>query len=120
MTQVIILTKSTMIKSTPLREYIYHTNLDLHTTRHLHLHISGLGSYDTLSNFDLDAIIKNISLRVNSNELIFDSSMAGFEYLDVSRRSFQRIDFRLTDSYGKAIILKNSHWSMYTIFQKRG
>ena len=34
--------------------------------------------------------------------------MAGFDYLDVSRRSFQRIDFRLTDSYGKAINLNFS------------
>ena len=48
-------------------------------------------------------MIKKISVRANYNELIFDSSMAGFDYLDVSRRSFQRIDFRLTDSYGKAI-----------------
>ena len=33
--------------------------------------------------------------------------MAGFDYLDVSRMSFQRIYFRLTDSYGKAIDLKH-------------
>jgi hypothetical protein len=45
--------------------------------------------------------------------------MAGFDYLDVSRRSFQRIDFRLTDSYGNTINLKNSHWSLSIIFQKR-
>ena len=63
-------------------------------------------------------MIKKISVRANYNELIFDSSMAGFDYLDVSRRSFQRIDFRLTDSYGKAINLKNSHWSLSIIFQK--
>ena len=48
-------------------------------------------------------MIKKISVRANYNELMFDSSMAGFDYLDGSRRSFQRIDFRLTDSYGKAI-----------------
>jgi hypothetical protein len=48
----------------------------------------------------MDTIILKITVRANYNELIFDSSMAGFDYLDVSRRSFQRIDFRLTDSYG--------------------
>ena len=70
----------------------------------------------------MDTIIKNISVRANYNELMFDSSLAGFDQLDVSRRSFQRIDFRLTDSYGKTINLKNSpytssatllNWYMY-------
>ena len=51
----------------------------------------------------MDTIIKKISARANYKELIFDSSMAGFEYLDVSRRSFSRIDVRLTDAYGKTI-----------------
>jgi hypothetical protein len=120
MTQIIRLTKTTLIKSTPSGDYIYYTNIDLHTTRNLYLHSSVLGSYDTLSNFNMDTIIKKISVRANYNELIFDSSMAGFDYLDVSRRSFQRIDFRLTDSYGNTINLKNSHWSLSIIFQKRG
>jgi hypothetical protein len=120
MNQIIRLTKTTLIKNTPSGDYIYYTNLDLHTTRNLYLHSSVLASYDTLSNFHMDTIIKKISVKANYNELIFDSSMAGFDYLDVSRRSLQRIDFRLTDSYGNTINLKNSHWSMSIIFQKRG
>ena len=103
MNQVIILTKSTLIKNTPLGEYIYYTNLDLHTTRSLDLHSSVLESYDTLCNFNMDTIINNISVHATYNELIFDNSMSGFDYLDVSRMSFQRIYFRLTDSYGKTI-----------------
>ena len=99
--------------------YIYYTTIALHTTRHLYLHSSVLGSYDTLSNFNMDTIIKRISVRANYNELFFDSSMAGFDYLDVSRRSFQRIDFRMSDSLGKAINLKKSHWSFSIVFQKR-
>ena len=66
----------------------------------------------------MDTIIKKISVRANYNELIVDSSMAGFDYLDVSRRSFQRKDFRITDSFGKTINLKNLHWSFSIIFQK--
>ena len=66
----------------------------------------------------MDTIIKQISVRANYNELIFDSSMAGFDYLDVSLRSFQIIDFRITDSYGKGINLQISHWSCSVIFQK--
>ena len=51
----------------------------------------------------MDTIFKNKSVRANCNELILDSSMAGFDYLDVSRRSFPRIGFILTDSYGNTI-----------------
>jgi hypothetical protein len=107
MNQIIRLTKTTLINYTPLGENIYYTNIDLHTTRNFYLHSSVLASYDTLSNFNMDTIILKISVRANYNELIFDSSMAGFDYLDVSRRSFQRIDFRLTDSYGNTINVKN-------------
>ena len=119
MNQIIRLTKSTIVKDSVDGEYIFYTNIDLHTTRNLYLHSSVLGSYDTLSNFSMDTIIKKISVKANYNELIFDSSMAGFDYLDVSRRSFSRIDFRITDSYGKTINLKNSHWSFSIIFTKK-
>ena len=47
--------------------------------------------------------LNHISVRATYNELIFDSSMAGFYYLDVSRRSLQRTDVRLTDYCGKAV-----------------
>ena len=96
MNQIIRLTKTILCWMK-----IFFANLDLHNTRDLYLHSSALASYDTLSNFNMDTIIKKISVRATYNELIFDSSMAGFDYLDVSRRSFQRIDFRLTYSYRK-------------------
>ena len=67
----------------------------------------------------MDTIIKTISVRANYNELMVDSYMAGFDYLDVSRRSFQRIDFILTVYHGNTIKFKNAHWSMSIIFQKR-
>ena len=99
MNQNIRLTKTTLIQNTLLGEYIYFTNIDLHTTRNSYLHSSVLASYDTLRKFKMDAILKQISVRANYNELIFDSSLAGFDYLDVSRKNFQRIYIRLTDSY---------------------
>jgi hypothetical protein len=58
MNQSIRLTKTTLINNTPLGENIYYTNIDLHTTRNLYLHSSVLASYDTLSKFNMDTIIK--------------------------------------------------------------
>jgi hypothetical protein len=91
--------------------------LDLHTTRNLYLSSSSLGSYNTISNFGNDTIIKKIPVRYNYNEMLFDSSASGYDYTDVSKRSLRRIDFRLQDVFGNLINLNNNHWSFSLVFQ---
>jgi hypothetical protein len=95
----------------------FDTYLDLHTTRNLYLTSSSLGSYNTISNFGSDVIIKKIPVRYNYNEMLFDSSETGYDYLDVSKRMLRRIDFRLQDSFGNIINLNKNHWSFSLIFQ---
>ncbi len=95
----------------------FHTYLDLHTTRNLYLTSSSLAAYNTVSNFGPDTIIKKIPVRFNYNEMLFDSAESGYDYLDVSKRSLQRIDFRLQDAFGKIINLNGNHWSFSLIFQ---
>ena len=68
----------------------------------------------------MNTILKTTKCLATYNEFNIDSSMAGFDDLDVSRRSLQRMDFHLTDSYGKYITLNSSHWSMFIICQNRG
>jgi hypothetical protein len=46
------------------------------------------------------------SVRSSYNEMLFDGVSDGFDYLDLSRRSLNRLDFRLTDSYGNIIDFK--------------
>jgi hypothetical protein len=95
----------------------YFTYLDLHTTRNLYLTSSSLGCYNTVSNFGCDIIIKKIPVRFNYNEMLFDSAESGYDYLDVSKRSLRRIDFRLQDSFGNIINMNGNHWSFSLIFQ---
>ncbi len=95
----------------------FSTYLDLHTTRNLYLTSSSLGSYNTVSNFGYDTIIKKIPVRFNYNEMLFDNSESGYDYLDVSKRSLRRIDFRLQDSFSNIINLNGNHWSFSLIFQ---
>ena len=95
----------------------FSTHLDLHTTRNLYLTSSSLAAYNTVSNFGPDTIIKKIPVRFNYNEMLFDSAESGYDYLDVSKRSLQRIDFRLQDAFGKIINLNGNHWSFSLIFQ---
>ena len=91
--------------------------LDLHTTRNLYLSSSSLGSYNTVSNFGSDVIIKKIPVIYSYNEMLFDGSESGYDYLDVSKRLLRRIDFRLQDSYGNIINLSSNHWSFSLVFQ---
>ena len=95
----------------------FYTYLDLHTTRNLYLNSSRLGSYNTVSNFGCDTIIKKIPVRFNYNEMLFDGSESGYDYLDVSKRSLRRIDFRLQDAFGNVINLNGNHWSFSLVFQ---
>ena len=93
-----VLMLDSFVEIKPLTPFI--THLDLHTTRNLYLTSSSLGSYNTISNFGCGVIMKKIPVRYNYNEMLFDSSEAGYDFLDVSKRMLRRIDFRLQDSFG--------------------
>ena len=102
----------TITESTP-----FYGMLDLHTTRNLYLVSSALASYDIISNFGLDTVIKKIPVRAGYNDILFDNASEGFDFLNVSRRSLRTVDFRLVDSYFNTIDLRGSHWSFNIIFQ---
>ena len=48
--------------------------------------------------------------------MLCDGISDGMDYLDITRRSLNRLDFRLTDSYSDIIELHNNHWSMSVVF----
>lgn len=92
--------------------------LDLHVVRNLYLLSSALASYDTVSNFGNDTIIKKIPVRGNVNDIIFDNASEGFDYLNVSRRTLRHIDFKLVDTNNKVVNLNGTHWSLSVVFQR--
>ena len=97
----------------------YISSIDLHTIRNLYITSSSLASYNIISNFDNDVIIKKVPVKAGYSTILYDSADAGYDFLDVSRRALTRIDFRLQDSYGNIVNLRNNHWSFSLIFQKR-
>jgi hypothetical protein len=50
-------------------------------------------------------------------QMLFDGAEAGFDYLDVSRRALQRIDFKLQDSFRNVLDLRGNHWSFSLVCQ---
>jgi len=91
--------------------------IDLHTTRNLYLTSSALASYNIVSNFGNDTIIKKIPVRAGFNEMLFDEGADGMDYLDVSRRTLRYIDFKLVDSYFNVVDLRNNHFSFSILFE---
>ena len=73
---------------------------------------SSLSSYDAVSNFDSDTILKKVPVRSNSIESMFDTATAGFDYTSVSKRTSSSLDFKLVDSHPVVIDLRNYRWSV--------
>ena len=55
-------------------------------------------------------VLKKVPVRASYNELLFDQTILGMDYLDCSNQSLSRIDIKLKDSYGNTINLNGNHW----------
>ena len=93
--------------------------LDFFNTRNLYLTSSALCSYDTVSNFGMDTIIKKIPVTQGYNKMIFQSSGSTLDGLDVSKRTLRFLDFKLVDSSFRTIPLRGNHFSFSIVFQQR-
>jgi len=98
----------------------YKCYIDLFATRNLYLVSSALCSYDTVSNFGMDTIIKKIPCTASYNNMIFQSSGSTLDGLDVSKRTLRFLDFKLVDTSFKTVPLQGNHFSFSIVFvQKR-
>ena len=97
----------------------YTCYLDLFGTRNLYLTSSALCSYDTVSNFGMDTIIKKFPCTASYNKMIFQSSGSTLDGLDVSKRTLRFLDFKLVDSSFRTIPLRGNHFSFSIVFQQR-
>ena len=98
----------------------YQCYLDLFQTRNLYLTSSALASYDTISNFGNDTIIKKIPCTTGYNTMLTLQSGSELDGLDVSKRTLRFIDFKLVDTSFRTVPLQGNHFSFSIVFtQKR-
>ena len=98
----------------------YQCYVDLFQTRNLYLTSSALASYDTISNFGNDTIIKKIPCTVGYNQMLTLQSGSTLDGLDVSKRTLRFIDFKLVDTSFRTVPLQGNHFSFSIVFtQKR-
>ena len=97
----------------------YTCYLDLFQTRNLYLTSSAIASYDTVSNFGIDTIVKKIPCTAGYNKMIVQASGSTLDGLDVSKRTLRFIDFKLVDSSFRTVPLKGNHFSFSIVFQQQ-
>ena len=97
----------------------YDSYLDLFNIRNLYLTSSALCSYDTVSNFGMDTIIKKNPCTAPYNKMIFQSSGSTLDGLDVSKRTLRYLDFKLVDTSFRPIDLQENHFSFSIVFVQR-
>jgi hypothetical protein len=98
---------------------MYTCYLDLFQTRNLYLTSSALCSYDTVSNFGMDTIVKKIPCTAGYNKMIFLSSGSTLDGLDVSKRTLRFLDFKLVDSSFRTVPLRGNHFSFSIVFSQK-
>ncbi len=80
------------------------------------MHSSALGSYNIISNFGQYTIIKKSPVTANYNELLFDGVRDGMDCVELTRRSLNKLDFRLVDAFGNIIDMHRNHFSVSIVF----
>ena len=106
-------TSSTYSSASPFVTYI-----DLQPIRNIYISSPNIGNFNTIGARGESSIIKKVPVTANFNEMIFDSTLVGNDYLDCSRQTLRTLEFRLTDVSGNEIPLHGSNWSMSLIFDQ--
>ncbi len=71
-----------------------------------------------ISNFGCDCIVKKIRVRYNYNDMLFDGSEDGYDYIDISRKTLKSFIFKLQDSFGHIMNLKGNRFSVSLVFSR--
>lgn len=89
--------------------------VDFHPIRNLYLSSSNFGSFQTISVWRQDTIIKKIPISANYNELVIDNETNPYDFLSCDNQTLSLLHFQLKDSNGITVNLQN-HWSFSIIF----
>ena len=92
--------------------------VNLHPIRNLYLISNTLGTYNSMAVNGEWGILKKIPVSADYNQLIYDQTVLGMDYLDCSNQTLNLIDFKLKDHKGKIVNLHGGHVSFSIIFVK--
>ena len=85
--------------------------VDLHHIRNLYLISNTLGTHNSMAVNGEWGILKTIPVSVDYDQLIYDQTVLGMDYLDCSNQTLSLIDFELKDDNGHIFYLQDNHVS---------
>ena len=97
----------------------YSDYVNLHPIRNLYICSPNLGTFSTMSMNGDRTIIKKVPVSANYNEMIIDQNIyTGLDFIDCSRQTLSRLEFKLKDHSGNIMNLNGNYWSFSSIFGK--
>ena len=110
-----------LLKLSPMlcfQSFVTSGYVNLHPIRNLYLISNTLGTYNPMAINGEWGILKKIPVSADYNQLIYDQTVLGMDYLDCSNQTLSLIDFKLKDHSGNAVNLHGGHVSFSIIFVK--
>ena len=94
------------------------TYIDLQPIRNIYISSPNVGNFNTIGPRGQSSTIKKIPVTANFNEMIFDNTLVGNDYLDCSKQTLRTLEFRLTNVDGVEIPFHGSNLSFSIIFDQ--
>ena len=92
--------------------------VNLHPIRNIYLIPNTLGTYNSMTINGEWGILKKIPVSADYNQLIYDQTVLGMDYLDCSNQTLSLINVKLKGHTGEVVNLHGGHVSFSIIFVK--
>ena len=92
--------------------------IDLQPIRNIYIKSPFLGNFKTVGPTGESDILNKVPVTADFNQMFFDNSLIGNDYLDCNRQTLRTIEFRLTDSAGHEIPFHGSVASFSILFDQ--
>ena len=92
--------------------------IDMFPVRNIYMTSTGIGNFNTISVAGDRNRIKTIPVNAPHNEMIFDQTVTGMDYLDCSQQTLSRLGFQLRDVFGHILELNGNHISFSIVFSR--
>lgn len=96
----------------------FETALDLQPIRNIYITSPNLGNFNTMGPGPLSTVIKKVPVQADYNQMIFDQTVIGNDFLDCSKQTLRTIEFMLRDALGNIIPLRGGNVSLSIIFDQ--
>ena len=90
--------------------------LQFNPVKYIFIKSANLGTFNTLGSFGERTIIKKVPVMAPQGEMILDDTRSGNDMLSCEQQTLKRLEFTITDEFGKVLDLNEHDVSFSLIF----